>query len=42
MSPQLNEEQILEALSRFSPMGRRKILRKLIVNFEEIDRILHR
>ncbi len=42
MSPQLNEEQILEALSQLSPQGRRKVLRKLIGDLEELDRIVER
>ncbi len=42
MSPQLNEEQILEALNQLSPTGKRKVLSKLIGDLEEFDRIVDR
>ncbi len=42
MLPQLNEEQILEALNQLSPTGKRKVLSKLIGDLEEFDRIVDR
>lgn len=42
MSPQMNEDQILEALSGLSPQGKRKVLRRLIGGLEELDRIVDR
>jgi len=42
MSQQLNEEQILEALGRLSSRGKREVLRRLIGDLDELDRIVDR
>lgn len=42
MHEQINEEQIIRALKNLSPVGRRKVLRKLILDLDELDRVIDR
>ena len=42
MHEQINEQQILRALKNLSPVGRRKVLRKLILDLDELDRLIDR
>jgi hypothetical protein len=40
MSNQASEDQILEAFSRLTPQGKRKVLSRLIQGLAELDRIV--
>jgi hypothetical protein len=42
MPPELNEEQILAALDRLSPQGRRKALQRLLGNLEKWERLVEK
>jgi len=40
MSQQLNDKQIIAAVSKLSPQAKRKVLRKLIGDLEDLDRMI--
>jgi len=40
MAPQLNEEEVLKALSGLSPRGKHQALRRLISDLAELDRVV--
>jgi len=40
MAPQLNDRQIIEAVSRLSPQAKRKVLRKIISELDDLDRMI--
>ena len=42
MTQQLNEQQVLDALDKLSPGGRRKALKKLVKGMDEFDKMVDR
>jgi hypothetical protein len=42
MSRQVNEDEVLEALGSLSPRGKREVLRRLIGDLDEFDRMVDR
>jgi len=42
MTQQLSEQQVLDALDKLSPGGRRKALKKLVKGMDEFDKMVER